>query len=381
MPATAADPVSRNALVILTTIAGGAVLYMLSDILTPLALAMFLAVMIDGFARVLQSRLPGVGRRAATPLAIVLSVIIFGGAAFFIADNATSFATQLVTYTPKLNGLIARLAGLVGIEAPPSLTQLVHQLNPASYLGQVARGLQSFASTAAFVLVYLGFILASRRGWERKVVSLFPSREERQGAVDGFLRIRNGVEQYLWVQTVTGLMIAVASWIAMAAVGLDNALFWAILIFIASYIPVIGGIIAVAAPPIFALVQFDTLWQAIVLFVVLQVIGMFVGNVVQPRMQGRSLNIDPIVLLLALAFWSVIWGLPGAFLSTPLTTVMMVILAQFAGTRWVAVLLSADGDPGQLRNHPLNVPPDKGPAKPSAGSGVKRRYKNLRAGT
>jgi len=377
MSATTADPVSRNALVILATIAGGTVLYLLANILTPLALALFLAVMIDGFARVLQSRLPGVGARAATPLAVVLSVIIFGGAAFFIADNAGSFAVQLVEYTPRLNGLIARLAGLVGIQAPPSLTQLVHQLNPASYLGQIARGLQSFASTAAFVLVYLGFILASRRGWERKVVSLFPSRVERQDAVNAFQRIRIGVEQYLWVQTITGLMIATASWIAMVAVGLDNALFWAILIFIASYIPVVGGIIGVAAPPIFALVQFETLWQAITLAVVLQVIGMFVGNVVQPRMQGRSLNMDPIVLLLALAFWSVIWGLPGAFLSTPLTTVAMVILAQFTGTRWVAVLLSADGDPAQMRNRPLSETPDEPPSnrapKPRAGAAAKPR--------
>ncbi|MGZ8347607.1 MAG: hypothetical protein ACXWUP_10910, partial [Allosphingosinicella sp.] len=119
MPSTAADPVSRNALVILATIAGGVVLYVLSDILTPLALALFLAVMIDGFARVLQSRLRGVSARMAMPLAIVLSVVIFVGAALFIADNASSFATQLIAYTPKLNGLIARIAGLVGMDVPP----------------------------------------------------------------------------------------------------------------------------------------------------------------------------------------------------------------------------------------------------------------------
>ena len=379
-----ADPVSRNALVILATIAGGAVLYLLADILTPLALALFLAVMIDGFARVLQGRLPGVGRRVATPLAIVLSVVLFAGAAFFIADNATAFATQLVADTPKLNGLIARLAGMVGMEAPPSLTQLVRQLNPTSYLGQVARGLQTFAAAAAFVLVYLGFILASRRGWERKAVSLFGDREERQEAVGAFLRIRNGVEQYLWVQTITGLMIAVASWLAMTAIGLDNALFWAILIFIASYIPVVGGIVAVALPPIFAFVQFEGLLQPLILFGVLQAINLFVGNIVQPRMQGRSLNIDPIVLLLALAFWSVVWGLPGAFLSTPLTTVMMVILAQFKGTHWIAVILSSDGDPGELRRQAVEPPSAAGPARPAGKPAEKpasRRSKNLRSGT
>jgi AI-2 transport protein TqsA len=366
MPAPVADKVSRNALVILAAIAACATLFFLRDILTPLALALFLAVMIDGFARVLENRLPGVSRRMATPLAVALSVLIFGGAAYFIADNATSFAQQLIEYTPRLNGLLARMAGLVGVDVPPTINQLIQQLNPTSYLGQVARGLQTFLAAAAFVLVYLGFIIASRKGWERKAVALFPDRERRQETVAATLRIRNGVEQYLWVQTVTGLMIAVASWITMAAVGLDNALFWAILIFIASYIPVVGGIVGVALPPIFALVQFSTLWQAIVLFAVLQSVTLIVGNIIQPRMQSRSLNMDPIVLLLALAFWTVVWGLPGAFLSTPLTVMMLVILAQFPGTRWIAVLLSSDGDPGQLSNRHPHATPDEPHAAPAS---------------
>jgi hypothetical protein len=80
---------------------------------------------------------------------------------------------------------------------------------------------------------------------------------------------------------------------------------------------------------------------------------------------------DPIVLLLALAFWSVLWGLPGAFLSTPLTTVMMVILAQFHGTHWIAVLLSADGDPAQLKHNRVEPPSAEGPAKPASDSAEK----------
>ena len=364
MPAPAFDPVSRNALVILAAIAAGGALYWLAPILTPLALAIFLAILIDGFARVLERNLPVVSRRAATPLAVILSVIIFAVTSFFVADNASSFAGELVTYAPRIDGLLARLAALMGIDVPPTITQLMQRLNPTQYLGQLARGLQSFLSNAAFVLIYLGFILASRRGWGRKVIDLFPHREERQEAVNVFLRIRNGVEQYLWVQTVTGLMIAVASWAAMALVGLDNALFWAILIFIVSYIPIIGGAVGVMVPPIFALVQFETPWQAFALLVFLQALTMFMGNVIQPRMQSRSLNMDPIVLLLALAFWGAVWGMPGAFLSTPLTVMAMVILAQVPGTRWLAVLISDDGDPAQLKHGQLE--PEKPPVPPQA---------------
>jgi predicted PurR-regulated permease PerM len=347
--------ISRNALVLLAVIASGVTLYVLSDILTPLALAIFLAVMIDGFARVLERRLPGVSRRAALPLAVVLSLLIFGGSAFFVAENATSFASELVGYTPKLNDLIRRGAGMFGVRAQVSITTLLLQLEPTKYIGMIAKGLQNFASTASFVLVYAGFIMASRRTFERKMVSLFRNRDERQEAVTAFLRIRDGVEQYLWVQTITGLMIAASSWVVMFAVGLNDAAFWAFLIFIIAYIPVIGGLIAIAAPPLFALLQFDSLWQAIVLFGVLNGIGVVVGNLIYPRMQGRSLNIDPVVVLLALAFWGAIWGLAGAFLSTPLTVMAMVILAQFEGTRWIAVLLSADGNPHQFKE-PKPVP-------------------------
>jgi predicted PurR-regulated permease PerM len=356
---TAPSAVSRNALVILAVVACGAVLYLLHDILTPLALAVFLAVMVDGLARVIRKYAPRLPRAAAMPVAIVVAVGLFGMAAFVIADNATTFVARLVDYTPRLNALIAQVAGMAGIEVPPTIGQLFMELNPRQFFGEVARGLQGFASDAIFVLIYLGFIIASRNGFERKVVGLFPDRMERREATAAFLRIRDGVEQYLWVQTVTGVIIAAGSWVAMTVIGLENAVFWAFLIFIASYIPIVGGVVGVAAPPLFALVEFPTIWPAVILLAILQTIQFVVGNVIQPRMQSDSLNIDPVVVLLSLAFWGAIWGAPGMFLSTPLTVMAMVILAQFEGTRWVAVLLSADGQP--LKSAQEAPPPDPEP--------------------
>jgi AI-2 transport protein TqsA len=377
---SASEPptVARNALVILAVIAGGATLYFLAPILTPLALAMFLAVMIDGFARVLEHRLPGVSRKAALPLALLISILLFGGTAAFVAMNGTGFVTQLIAYGPKLDGIMAQVAHVAHLRRPPTVNSIIRGLDAAKYLGLAARAVQDFASTSLFVLVYLAFIIASRRGWERKAVGLFPQREERQEAVVAFLRIRDGVEQYLFVQTITGLMVAGLSWIAMAAVGLHDSLFWAFLIFLAVYIPVAGGVFAGVAPPLFALVQFDGFGRAIILFAALQTIGVIIGNVVYPRMQGRSLNLDPVMILLSLAFWSAVWGVTGAFLSTPLTVMAMVILAQFDGSRWIAVILSADGDPHQLKNKRPNEPPDEKlttPMKNTLAKLTRRRVK------
>jgi len=356
-------PAARNCLVILAVTAGGAALYWLGGILTQPAMALFLAIVIDGFARVLRRRLPWLPGRAALPVAMALSLLLFGAALLIIADNATGFAGQLATYVPKLNVLLAQAAGLTHVHAAPTIDQMFSRLDPSLYIGDVARGVRTFASNALFILIYLGFIIASRRTFERKMIGLSRSRAARKGAVEAFIRIRDGVEQYLWVQTVTGLMIAAASWVAMLVVGLDNALFWAFLIFIASYIPIIGGAVGVLAPPLFALIQFVTIWPALILLVVLQTIQLVVGNVVLPRMQGESLNIDPVVVLLSLAFWGKIWGVAGMFLSTPLTVMAMVILAQFDGSRWLAVLLSADGEPQKLRERKPAVAP---PATPSA---------------
>lgn len=341
----------RNATVCLAVIAAGAALYWLRGILTPLALAIFLLVMIDGFVRLLKTRAPMLPGWAPLTIALVVWVGFFVLTAFIVADNAGSFVGQVQDYAPRLTGLIERISTAVGFETPPSIRALIAQLNLADRAGPFLQGLQNFASNVAFVLIYLGFLIASRAGFQKKIVRLFPQKAQRADALEAFQRIRNGVEQYLWIQTVTGFIIAAASWGVMEIVGLNNAFFWAFLIFVAGYIPVIGGAVGVLVPPVFALIQFPNEYSpAIILFVALNVINFIVANVILPRMQGNSLNLDPVVVLLALAFWGAIWGVAGMFLSTPLTVMAMVILAQFKGTEWIAILLSGDGDPlGQSR--------------------------------
>ena len=108
--------------------------------------------------------------------------------------------------------------------------------------------------------------------------------------------------------------------------------------------PIVGAAVGILAPALFALVQFPGYGQAAALLGGLWLITFVVGNVILPRMQAGSLNMDPVIVLLSLAFWGAIWGLPGMFLSTPLTVLAMVVLAQFPGSRWIAIVLSADGD-------------------------------------
>ena len=346
--AMATSTVARNALVLLAVVAGGAALYWLADILTPLAMAIFLLIMIDGLKRGIETR-TGLSERWAGVAALVLVILGFGLSIWIIIDGATGFFGEASGVTtrigPRLDAVIADIAAMFGMVSPPTAQELLNQVDLRSYLTQAAFQVQGAATGAIFVLIYLGFLLASQMGFKKKIVAMFPNRETRGEALEVFQRVRGGVESYLWVQTVTGVMICAAAYILMKAVGLQNAEFWTFVIFVVGFIPVLGGAVAGLAPPVFALVQFDTYWQPLVLLIGLQAILFVSGNFIQPRMQGDNSNIDPVVVLLSLAFWGKVWGVVGMFLSTPLAVMAMAILAEFRGSRWIAVLLSGDGEP------------------------------------
>ena len=95
----------------------------------------------------------------------------------------------------------------------------------------------------------------------------------------------------------------------------------------------------------FALVQFETLTPIVILTAGLLGAQFVIGNTIQPKMMGDSMNLSALVVVLSLTLWGALWGGVGAFLSAPLTVIIMIILAQFPTTHWIAVLLSADGQP------------------------------------
>jgi predicted PurR-regulated permease PerM len=369
LPQPQVSTTARNALMFTAVVAGGAALFLLRSILTPLALALFLMVIIDGLSRVLRTRFKTLKEPVALSLAILVTVAGFGGTVLLLAGSAPGFIGQLMADTPRLNAVIHDAAARLHIHSPPTVERLARQLDPAKYAGGVAQTLQGLVSSLFSILLYLGFLFASRTGFRRKIERLFPGGEERGHALSAFQHIRNGIERYLWIQTVTGLMIAVASAAILAAVGMQNAVFWAFLILVTSYVPIIGGMAGQFLPPLFALVEFNTYWQPGVILVGLTVVQMIMGAIVFPRMQGRSLNLDPVVILLALSFWGLVWGVPGMFLSTPLTVTLMVICEQFPGARWIAILLSSDGEPEaaeQAASDPSALIPASLGADPSA---------------
>jgi predicted PurR-regulated permease PerM len=335
--------VVNAALSVIAVVIAAFALWALRHILTPFILAVFLLLMIGGLEGVLFRRTP-LPHRAALPAAIVFVVTLFALSIWLIGENGAIIARDSRTYVARLDTLLQMGASRLGLSAAPTIDQLFHQLDPGHYIAAVAAAAGGVAESAILVLIYLGFMLAARAGFGRKLEAIFQAGRHAE-ALMVLARIQHGVESYIWVQTVAGAGIAVGSALIMWAMGLSHVPFWAFLIFLANYIPAIGVAIGVLLPTVFGLVELDALWKPAVIFVGMESVHFVVGHVLLPRMQGKSLNIDPLVVLLSLAFWGVIFGMAGAFLSTPLTVIVMVVCAEFPGSRAIAVLLSSDGNP------------------------------------
>jgi predicted PurR-regulated permease PerM len=341
------DISQRGALWIIATGVIAAGLYYLREPLTQFAIAMILWLAIHGLTETLDKRIPFLPRWLALPLALVLVLSLVALTAFVVIDNLADLLSDVNRYEVRLNEVIGQAYTAVGAPGvPPTVRDLVAQINPDNRLAaEIGGSLQNFASAAIFTLIYLAFLFPASAVMKDKLDLIFRGKGQREAAREVLARIRQSMEKYLWVQTVMSMIITALTYVTLQIIGLENALFWSFLIFFLNYIPTIGSIAATILTTAVALVQFPDLGPVVAVFAGVGLWQFAIGNFVQPRMTGDSLNLSAVVVLLALAIWGLVCGIVGAFLAAPMTVMIMIVLAQFPSTRWIAILLSAVGKP------------------------------------
>ena len=334
-----------------------AILYLGRDILATFAMAVFLFLIIEGFATAIDKWFPALEISTARLIAILLVTAGFIGFIALLANGVAEFGRDAGNYEAKINDLIADVYQVGGVQDAPTLTKLVFNERGNEFFATIANSVSGLSGDLMLILIYVAFLFSAQATWPQKLDRIFSSPERRDQVRRIGSEARQGIENYLWVQTVISVIITVLSYLSLLALGVQNALFLSAVIFVLNYIPTVGSIVAALVPPLFALVQPavpgwvpgiapDTSYvYAAIVFGIVSFWQFSIGNFVQPRMMGDSLNLSALVVLLALAIWGVIWGIPGMFLSAPLTVIMMILWAQSDDTRWLAILLSTDGDP------------------------------------
>ncbi len=334
----------RGAVIFLAVVVAGMLVRIFHGILAPLVVAVFLLLLIDALARDLDARLPRVPQLARGLAATVLIIAGFAAVSLLLVFQGPPFAAEFANLEPKLNSALAGLTAMVG---QPTIT--VHQLfrgaDPTKLLGGVFLAARGGVTFAALVMIYLGFLAVSRRAFSAKMDRLYDTQRHRSQARRVFASVRNAVEQYVRLVTFKALLIAIVAYAVMMALGVRYAYFVAFLVFLSAFVPIIGAFAGAFIPALVALAQYGDLTRPAIIIVGLGGGVFLIDNILMPKLQGDELNIDPLLVLISIGFWGVMLGPPGVLLSTPLSVMVMAVAAEFDGWRWLAILISRDGEP------------------------------------
>jgi AI-2 transport protein TqsA len=321
-------------------------LYVGRSLLIPLVLAFFIWYLINTL-RVLFERIRLAGRRAPEWLSLIMASLLILGALGFVLDMVTRNLAQVVSQAPSyqvnLNILLEKAWMLAGRSDSPRIEQFFAGLDLSELLSTAASTLAGFVGSAGFIIVLMFFIFLEQRYFRTKLLGMIPDPEDQDETERLVERIDSDVRTYIGVKSLVSLMTATFSYIPMKWVGLDFAEFWAVMIFILNFIPSLGSLIATVLPTLMALVQFNTLGPILTIGLGIGTVQLIIGQFLDPRLTGQSLNLSPLAIILSLTLWGMLWGIAGMFLCVPITVVVMIIFSHFEATRPVAMLLSQKG--------------------------------------
>lgn len=315
-------------------------------LLIPMVIAIFIWHLLNTINTGLQA-IPLLGRHFPLWLSRLFSflilVVLVGILVSIITNNVNDVMNASSRYQENLLAIFNTADQKFDIKKYINFNDLVKNLSIQSMVVNIYGVFTTITSSAILIILYVVFLFVEQHYFTQKMDALFYKETHRKLVENILDHITKDTQTYLGIKTGLSLATSIASWLIMKWVGLDFAEFWALLIFFLNYIPNIGAIVATAFPAALALLQFQSGWPFLEVTLGIVAVQFIVGNFLEPRLLGRSLNVSPLVILFALALWGSIWGILGMFLSVPITVMMMIVFAHFDTTRPIAVLLSQNG--------------------------------------
>jgi AI-2 transport protein TqsA len=312
----------------------------------PLAFAFFVAVLVHPVDGLLAARLPVRLQWLGLVASMLLVVSVLALAILLVWLTLLPVIAGAPAYLEQLQDRLVDLSAWAerrGVDLPRDF-DLAGTLvsNGAESL---LWGLTSAGELLAFLILVFFFtllMLVEASTWRRKTEAAL-RRRHTAAVLETTAAVAQKVRTFMRNRTLVSLIAALSQGGWLWLMGVDFAPFWAVLVFFLNYLPNVGSIIAVTLASLLAFVQFGAGW-ALLVAAGLTIIDQLLGNFLDPRLQGRTLNVSSLVVLLSVIFWGLIWGVVGALLAVPLTVTIMLICAQVPALEPVAVLLGGGPD-------------------------------------
>ena len=321
----------------LSAIALCSVLNIASSVFIPLVIAWFILQMLRPVIKIART----LRFNAWLNVILVFAVIaVIGLAAFkFMAAQVVEFGHVYTEYSDKL---IEWAAGLMQtLSVPP---EAVKNFDWFAILRDNASNISSLiiALSSKFVMtfVFLMFMLLEAPYLDEKIRKAFGKNSARVQKI--ISAISEQVSRYLGTLALISFATGVCAWIVLTLLDVRLAAGWGVLTFLLNFIPTVGSIIATIPPVVMAVIQFSpSLFRPFLVLVLLAAIQLTIGNILTPKIMGDKLGVSPVVILLSLLLWGMIWGIPGALLSTPIISIIKIVCENIPVLQPISVLIGS----------------------------------------
>ncbi len=292
--------------------------------------------------RVGPFRIPSAVASIAAMVLIATALITL--TSILLAQVNTVLVTTL-SYTERAPSAVASLFGFLGPDSQMAILNALQSIDVSSYLRSAAGQASGMTQATVLVILFVGFLFAERIWFQTKLQN-FVGDEAQAARVGKIIQsIIHRVNYYLLVKTVISAITGAMIYVLATTFGLELATSIGIITFVLNFIPNIGSIVATALIALVTHVQLGDAATTLAIFAIAGVIQFVNGSIIDPMLMGRALRLSSFGIILSLAFWGAVWGVPGMFLSVPIMVMLLVVCSHVPDLRPFAILLSREGLP------------------------------------
>ena len=294
----------------------------------------------------------------ASTVAFAMIAVILLTLSGIILAQINTVVTTTISYTDQAVAAIAQVFAWMGPDTEAAVAASIRSIELSGYIRTAAGQAGNVLSATTLVILFVGFLFAERIWFGTKLENLMEDRikAERVGRI--IRSIIRRVNHYLLVKTGVSAVTGVAVYLVMRFFDLEFAAAMGILTFILNYLPSVGSIIATFLIALVAYVQLTEPATALLIFVLVGMLQFMLGSVIDPMLMGKTLRVSSFGIIISMAFWGALWGVPGMFLAVPIMVATMIVCSHIPSARSVAILLSREGLPELEPEEQLTTPLD-----------------------
>ncbi len=319
----------------------------MSTVIIPVVLSFMLSFVFLPIIKKLNVK-TGIPWVISSLIIVILFFVAILGLTSILVTSLTGIISEYPKYENRFMSIYQLIAQNLDIEIDNSKSlfqNLWTSLKVREYTQKLAvmlsSGVISFSKTIFLISIMTAFILIEMRLTKRKMHYAFKDNKAKISRISH--QIINQTVRYISIKFFISLSTGILCGLASLIIGLDFPIVWGFLAFIMNFIPIFGSIISVGFTTLFSLLQFYPNWgKTVFVLVFMTSVNMILGNILEPRIEGKNLGISPVMILISLSLWGYIWGFTGMLLAVPLMVIIKIVCENIDYLKGLAIIIGND---------------------------------------